>query len=727
MSDDTETSRDDDDREFAAITEAAIWEEARDRLKICTDAESDNRKRAKECIEFREGKQWDDAPSSSVSEDEPEITVNLTDALVQRVENNIRQQRPRGKCHPVGDGADIEIAEILNGIGRHIETRSDASVAYDQASTSSLDAGWGYFRLVAEYIDRKSFQKDLRILPIRNIFTVSMDPAAIMPSGSDQNWCLISVKMPRQEYKRRYPRAENRDWADLSRDDLVLDWEDKESVRLAEYFRLREKAEKLYLIRGIDGQEFTRYRSEFPRGDDGKMLSVEQIHVLLTANNMRIEGERDSTKMQVEWFRLNGRKVVERQQLPGIYIPVFRVEGNCKDVDGKIIRRGMVQNLMDPARMVNYGNTAKIKRLGLAPKAPWVAAEGQLDGHPEWNDANQTAYSVLTYKPVIIETSGGPVMPPPPARQAPAQIEAGFSEFVQGMQTNLMAVANMQGDPGMDKQGEVVSGEAYRRRQYLSDQAHFQYYDKLTLAIAQCWRVMVSWIPVYYSEPGRIQRIIGEDSTPKMVTLNEQTEENGIAKVKNDLSVGRYDVVMETGPGYDTKREEGAEALMDLMRIPILAELVAKLGADLVFRSIDHPYMQELADRVMAANPEGLEKIMEGLSGRAKSIVQALANEVQALQQKNQTLEQDLKLGLTKTHMIETVKAHDVEESNKTKRIDTAVRSHTELAKEEIRAGASLLNTHVEAMHHEREADRMIERAAQTEKNTGASNGTGSS
>ena len=711
-----ETDRTDDEREFAAVSEKDIWEEARDRLKICTDSESDNRKRAKECIEFREGNQWDQEPSSSVSEDEPELTVNLTDALVQRVENNIRQQRPRGKCHPVGDGADIEIAEILNGIGRHIETRSDAPVAYDQASSQSLDGGWGYFRLIAEFVDRKSFQKDLRILPIRNQFTVFIDPAAIMPSGSDQKWCLISVKMPRQEYKRRYPKAANVSWSDSSNGDMSLDWEDKETVRLAEYFRLREKAETLYLFRGPDGQEFTRYKSELPRGIDGKILPIEQVQALIAERRLVIAGERESSKMQVEWFRLNGRKVVEREQLPGIYIPIFRVEGNVKDVDGKIIRRGMVQNLMDPARMVNYGNTAKIKRLGLAPKAPWVAAEGQLDGHPEWDDANQKAYSVLTYKPVVLETSGGPVMPPPPARQQPTQIEAGFAEFVQGMQTNLMAVANMQGEPGMDKQGEVVSGEAYRRRQYLSDQAHFQYYDKLTLAIAQCWRVMVSWVPVYYSEPGRIQRVIGEDSTPEMVTLNERVKDDqGVETVKNDLSIGRYDVVMETGPGYDTKREEGAESLLSLLAIPALAEMVVKLGADLVFRSIDHPYMQELADRVMAANPEGLEKIMEGLSGRAKNIVQALANEVQALQQKNQQLEGDLKLGLTKAHLEATVKAHDVEESNKTKRIDTAVRSHTALAVEEIKAGSALMNTHVEAMHHEREADRMIERAAKTE------------
>ena len=365
--------------------------------------------------------------------------------------------------------------------------------------------------------------------------------------------------------------------------------------------------------------------------------------------------------------------------------------------------------------MVNYGEVAKIKRLGLAPKAPWVAVEGQLDGHPEWDDANQKAYSVLTYKPVIIETSGGPVPMPAPQRQQPAQIEAGFSDFVQGMRSNLLSVAGMPNEPGQDQQGGViVSGQAIKRRQFLSDQSHFQYYDNLTLAIAQCWRVMVEWIPVYFSEQ-RMQRIIGEDNTPQMVKINEQTEEDGVSKVKNDLSIGRYDIVMDTGPGYDTKREEGGENLVNLMKIPARAEIVATQGPDLVFRSIDHPYMQELADRLMSANPDGLKKIMEGLSSRAKSIVQSQANQIQALQQQLQTVEADLKYGITKAHLDATVKAHDTETNAQTKVHDTETKAHTALAVAEIRAGGAMLNTHVEAMHNKAAAAALMQKAEEAE------------
>jgi hypothetical protein len=693
--------RTEEDREFAAISDADIWEEAKDRLQIAAEAYSENRKRAKAAMLFREGDQWDHDVITSASEDSPELTINLTDAFVRRVVNNIKQQRPRGKCHPVGDGADVELAEIINGIGRHVEYRSEADIAYDLAAERAVDAGEGYFRLVAEYEGPRSFRKDLRILPIRNIFSVHMDPGAIMPSGADQNWCLISTLMKRQEYKRRYPNAKNVNWNDIDHNGARLDWESKEHIRLAEYFRIREKQEMLYQVIDKQGGEHMLYRSELFA--QTKTKTVETMVNALTQSGARIISERMSVKRQVEWFSINGLAVIERQEIPGQYIPVFRVDGNSIDIDGMIRRRGMVDAMMDPQRMVNYGEVAKIKRLGLAPKAPWVAAEGQLDGHPEWDDANQKSYSVLTYKPQVIETGSIPIMIPPPQRQEPAGIEQGFSEFVQGMRSNLVAVAGMPNEPGQDQQGVVVSGKAIDRRQWLSDQSHFQYYDHLTQAIAQCWRVMTEWIPVYYSEPGRMQRIIGEDSTPQMVKINDQGGDEGEAldKIKNDVSVGKYDVVMDTGPGYETKREEGAQNLVEMIKIPPLAEIIAKTAPDLVFRSIDHPYMQELADRLMAANPEGLKKVMEGLSSRAKSVVQSLANENAQLKQALQAAQQEVKFGLQKAHMAAVVKAHDTE-----------TRADTSLKVEEIRATGKIIDSRADRDHSAKLAADQIEHEA---------------
>jgi len=50
--------------------------------------------------------------------------------------------------------------------------------------------------------------------------------------------------------------------------------------------------------------------------------------------------------------------------------------------------------------------------------------------------------------------------------------------------------------------------------------------------------------------------------------------------------VGQYDVVMETGPGYNSKRQEAVEAMMPLLQGN---EALFNAAADLVFRNMDFP------------------------------------------------------------------------------------------------------------------------------------------
>jgi len=708
------------DPDFDAISEEDIFEEARARLQIAVDHDSANNQRAKEALLFREGENhWDNKYSGAVSEESPELVINFTDTLVGRVVNSIADLETRGKCHPIADGADTERADVINGLGRHVEYRSEAQVAYDIATDNAVTYGWGWAELITEFAAPDSFDKEIRIVPIMNSFTVYADPGAIMPTACDMRWCLISTKIKRTEYKRRWPKRELIPWNDVGRNGEKQDWEDKEEIRLARYFRITEKSETLYRLVGPKG-ETTCFRAELP---SPQWLAKEGVKIVDT---------RESARNQVELFILNGTKVIERMQLPGTYIPVVRCQGNARNIDGMVFRRGMVQTLMDPQRMVDYGEVAKIKRLGLTPQSPWVAAEGQLDGHPEWDAANISSHTVLIYKPVTVNTGQGEVPLPPPSRQPPAQVEAGFAEFVQGMRSNLLAIAGMPNEPGQDQnQGQVVSGKALLRRDKLSDQSHSQYYKNKKLFVAQIWRVMLEWFPHYYSE-ARMQRIIGGDGKPQMVELNKEMQDaEGVTSIKNDLSVGRYDVVMESGPSYETQREDDAEQLMGMLSSNVLAELIAKNAPDLLFRSMGFMYADEIADRLAAQTPEGLKKIMENLPKEARAVVQSLSAENAQLKQALEAAQTEVKYGIAKAHLAATVKAHDVEESNKTKRADTESRERTTIAVHhmdnvarlhdtEIKVGGELLNTHVEAKHNKEAAEIALKTAEKAETNGAA-------
>jgi hypothetical protein len=204
----------------------------------------------------------------------------------------------------------------------------------------------------------------------------------------------------------------------------------------------------------------------------------------------------------------------------------------------------------------------------------------------------------------------------------------------------------MPHEPGQDSPGTVVSGKALRQRQALSDMGHFQYYDNQTRSIAQCGRIYVDLIPHYYPEE-RDQRIIRDDGTPEMVRINE--------KGKNDITTGRYDVVMDTGPGYETKRQEEAEQTVDLMKIGPLAEVASKAAPDLIFRYFG---MDEIADRLAVSVPEGMEKALEGMPQDAQNIVKGVMQQLDTANKHIQQLELEHKYGLDKASIGANAKVH---------------------------------------------------------------------
>lgn len=699
-----------------ATTEENIFLEANARLKLAEENEGDNRERGLTAIAFRNGQQWpDDIYNQRAGvEKRPTLTINHTNTFCVRLKNQLRQQRPRIKCHPVSGGSRVEDADVITGLIRHIETFSNASVAYDNGVESAIDIGWGYWRIDSDYTAPDSFDQELVIRPIANTFTVYDDPMSIMPAGEDRTWLLITEEMSRAEYKRRYPKADNAEWSPAAPgDENSARWDSKFKIRLAEYYRIHEVPDTLVLM--TDGRGW--YQSQMP--SEETMLAA-GFRPAIGPDGKRIT--RPTSRKQVQWFRLNGTRIVDRRDLPGRFIPVIRCEGNKTVLNGNVYRKGMVEDLMDPARMFNYWRSSETERYALSPKAPWVMAEGQDDGHPEWDDANTRSYSRLVYKPVR-DDAGNAL--PPPIRQPATPIEAGFAQAAQSAQLDLMSVAGMQPE-NPELQARVIGGNKYlQRRQGMQDLTHFQFYDNQTYSIMMTGVMLLDLIPHYY-DTRRMQRIIGDDGVPKMVDINPPADDptsQAIYRVKTNLEVGRYDVVMDTGPGYQTKREESTEALINLLGTP-LGQKISDLASDLVLRGMDFYGADDVADRLAPSTPEGMQQAVEGLPKQAKAIVGALQMQVQNLQQVVQQQQLEIKYGISKEEMRQKAesqrtaaeieaKNNQVELQDRTTRHKVEVDSVTKRDVAEIHAAAQLLNSQEESRHEEEMADKLIERGVE--------------
>lgn len=608
------------DGQASTDDDKAIIAEAIARMQISVTADSENRSEAIDDLKFKKGEQWDPAVKAQrVRDQRPCLTMNKLPTFVHQVTNAQRQNVPSINVHPVGAG-DKAVAEVIQGGIRHIEYSSNASVAYDTAVNSAAEIGFGYFRLVTTYCREDSFDQEIQFRRIRNPFTVYMDPSHVNPDGSDQQWCILSVKVPRAEFKAEFPNSEPVDMSAIrGLGDAAHDWADDDCVRLSEYYRIhREPAKVVLLSNGESGYK-----------DD----------LLEVPPGVTIKAERDSWRTKVQWFKLTATEILDRADIPCKWIPVFPVYGDEIDIDGKVSRSGLIRNAKDPARMYNFWMTAATEEVALRPKTPYIGAEGQFEGHEsEWAAANTSSFPFLEYKPKAL----GGMLAPPPQRQPMADLPSGVLAMAMHANDDIKATTGIY-DASLGARSNETSGVAIRQRDRQGDTANFHYIDNLHVTLRHVGRCIVDMWPKVYDAQRTLQ-IMGKDGKVSSVPINtpvppEQQKPDprtgAIQRVLNDMTVGEYSVTISSGPSYDTMRQEAVDGMIQTAQSwPKLMDI----AGDKVVRSMDWPMSDEIADRIEKTLPPELRDQEEGPDGEPAGQPELPPEVQQQMQQMEQAL-----------------------------------------------------------------------------------------
>jgi hypothetical protein len=550
----------------------------------------------------------------------PCLTINKLPQHVRQVTNDQRQNRPSGKVIPVDDKADVEVAEIFDGLVRHIEYISDADVAYDTACENQVAYGEGYIRLLTEYCDDNSFNQDIKIGRIRNSFSVYMDPTIQDPCGSDAQWCFITEDLTKEEYERQFPDAQpiSSMMSQGVGDASISQWVSENTVRIAEYFYIEHEKATLNLYYG---------------NVSAMKGSVEDQD--MAARGMKPIKTRTVDIKKVKWCKINGFEILESQDWAGASIPVVRVVGNEFEVDGRIYVSGIVRNAKDAQRMYNYWTSQEAEMLALAPKAPFIGYGGQFEGYEQqWKTANTTNWPYLEVNPDV--TDGAGAVLPLPQRAPPPLPQTGLIQAKMGASDDIKGTTG-QYDSSLGQTSNERSGKAILARERQADVGTYHYVDNLARAVRYITRQIVDLVPKIY-DTERIARIIGIDGETDIIKVNPNqpmpvnkiVDQQGIVLEKiYNLGVGKYDVCVTTGPSYMTKRQEALEAMAQLLQGN--PQLWAVAG-DLFIKNMDWPGAQEMSKRfAKTIDP----KIMEG--GDDSPEMQAAKMQMDAM---NQEMEQ---------------------------------------------------------------------------------------
>jgi hypothetical protein len=615
-----------------------ILKEALDRFKLCSEAEQDNRADYVDDIKFASlGEQWPEhIRNQREEENRPCLTFNKMPAFTRQVINDARLNKPSIKVSPFGPGSDKDTAEILTGLIRNIEQSSNADVAYDTAMETAVNGGIGYIRVGVEYTEEDTFDLDICIERVSNPLTIYGDHTSTAADSHDWDYAFVVNEISEDEYKEKYPKAEIISY-DSDMGEEGTEWFDEGTVRVAEYW-VREK------IPGVVYQL-----------SDGSVVGKEEMELLMEGDlqeaGLQIVDQREITDIKVTQYIISGAEVLETNDWTGKYIPLIPVYGDEVWSEGKRHWQSLIRHAKDAQRSFNYWQTSAAEKVALDTKSPWIGPKGAFDDDQKWMTANTKNHPYLEYK--------GPV---PPARTPAGGVPA--SDLSMAMQANdlIKSIIGIH-DASLGAQGNETSGKGIIARQREGDVSTFHFIDNLSRAIRHTGRIVVDLIPKIYDKERQL-RVIGEDGTPDTVQVNEPFEDKGDLKLY-DLTSGKYDVTVSSGPSFTSKREESATQMMELVRVyPAAAERIG----DLIAKNLDWPGADDIAKRL---KPPGFEDDDQDPQ------VAAMQQEMEQMKQQGMQMIQELQGQLEEA----TKKAEDVQTKNQIEAQDNQIQSQLEAQK----------------------------------------------
>lgn len=560
-----------------------LLETAKERYRVMTEADQENRRQAMIDLKFvnEPGQQWE-LNMKSERGDRPCYEFNKLRVTCKRVINDMRSNRPQGKIRAVEDG-DKEGAELREGLVRNIWNISDGDTVIDYAAEYQVPAGLGAWRVSTRYSDDTAFDQDIIVEPIINPFTLYCDPSCTDLLKRDAEDWIVTEKISYKAFEARYGEAEKHDFEEETEFDDEDEWQDEDRVRIAEYWYKKPQKKELWLLQSgetVDSET-----------DEAKGISPEMI-----------ARKRPIVTHKICYVIVSGTRVLEGpHEWAGREFPFVMVHGEYVQIDGKPYWWGLVRFAKDAQRSYNISRTSIAEGIAMSPQAKWWATADQAKGlTDQWATAHKKNFPFMLY-------NADGKAPGPPQRMGGADVPIALIQESQLASEEIKAVTGIF-DPSLGAQSNETSGRAIYARQQQGEIATFNYQDNMGKAIRRTWEIVLDLIPEIYDTEREV-RILGSDGAETYQRINTiVTGEDGKPVRVHDMASGKYDVTITVGPNFATQRQEAAETYGQLSQQ--FPQLMGVAG-DLVFKSMDLPYAEDIAERLKVLLPPEIQKQMQ--------------------------------------------------------------------------------------------------------------------
>lgn len=621
--------------------EQEILELAKKRFDRSFDAFNPSYTKAIAMLKFKYGEQWtEEQKLKREAASRPALTINEMSKFGNQVCGEMRRNKVQIKVSPTDGRGSKANATVIAGMIKNIEYQSSSEVIYDHAGKMLVDCGFAAGRVLSRYVNDPDdpFLQELYLEAIDNPFAVHPDPSAKDSRFySNGEYYFIDTPMSKEEFKEAYgedviPTAnDNTTGTEKER------WYDNEVVIVREYFYKEYTVKKIVQLSDNQIMEkdkaeetialFTRTLTQAKADQDAKR--AEALAAGLPFNEQQVDPseaptiikERDVETPHIKWLKITANKILEANEWTGTIIPVAFATGEYTNIAGERRYDGLFKDAVDPQKLINNAYTSLWEIVALMPKAPWKASAKMIEGYEnDYLAANAENFPVLKYK------ADSDFLGKTPEQNQIGQLPVAMYTILQECKQNLKDAVGMYNDDVGDK-SSAVSGKAILARQAPGDTSTFIYHDNRAGFVAQLGKIMNDSIPGRYDTQRdvRLRGFNSKDSTVPINTTVGETEKSmqvnpgryagidkkSLAKAKktgpatpfNNITEGRYDVVVSTGPAYQTQRQEAAEGILKI------AQIAGKTNpADLwhLVNTLDFPGAEEWAATIKKRVPPGM-------------------------------------------------------------------------------------------------------------------------
>ena len=632
------------------MAESQTVRDALKRFKASRDAYERQRQREQDDLAFQVPElQWD-ADSRRQREGtvignvaippRPTLSISKLDQPVQLVLNQQKAAHLGVNIHPLSEDANADTAEMLQGLYRHIERDSRAQQARGWAFERAVKAGMGFYRVNTVYDEHcgSPFDQKIVLQRILQQDMVLLDPSAQEPDWSDGEYAFVCTWLSIDRFKREYPQSAMADYDTRALQALVRDvpdWvradgETQNAVLIAEYFRIE------YVDR------------EYVQLADGRVVFADALTPEDEALVLPDAQRRAVKEPRVWWSVINGiEELTPAQEWNGRFIPIIPVLGReLQPFDGERRFVGMIRPAKDGQRLFNYAASNAVEIAALEPRAPFLMAEGQNEGYERmWEQANTRNFPSLIYKPTTI--AGQPA--PPPQRVPVDASRMSTSMALMQQADAFIQTTTAVFDPALGRINQSErSGRALLALQQQSDAGTSHYIANLAdIAMTYEAKVVLDLIPRIYDRPGRVVQLLNgeDDSSQALINQPFVTDPRtgrpqplppgprAVGRVKHyDLSTGAYGVSVSVGRSYQTRLQEGADEIGQILQAaPQLMPLIGPI----YFKFRDFPGAREIADLLKKQRAQLFPFLREDEQGGPppEVLVPQLQQQVQQMQQ----------------------------------------------------------------------------------------------